>query len=163
MIDIIIFLVILLSLRATLFKYLFLSCFTSLRYLLLALFIITTTFHNIFYSNNFILSKCCLENINININKLHQGTLLKLPWSHTLLYLTNNVFLFGQKETISVSSTPSRSVTSYNHVITFISLEPFCQTFFTKKIILILQNNFFHFYFFFLCFSSNSLHKSKKC
>ena len=117
MIDIIIFLVILLSLRGTLSKYLFLSCFTSLRYLLLALFIITTTFYNIFCSNNFTLSKCCLENINTNINKSHQGTLPKLPWSHTSFYLNNNVFLFGQKETISVSSTPNSSITSYNHVI----------------------------------------------
>ena len=98
LIDITIFLDILLSLIGVLFKYLFLSCFASLRY-----FIITTTFYNIFYNNNFTLSKYCLENINININK-----------SHTSLSLTNNVFLFVQKETISVSSTPGSFITSYN-------------------------------------------------
>ena len=59
-----------------------------------------------FYNNNFTLSKCCFENINININK-----------SHASLCLTNNVFLFDQKENISLSSTPSSSITSYNLVI----------------------------------------------
>ena len=106
LIDIIIFLDILLSLIVVLFKYLFLSCFMSSRYLFLAFTIITTTFYNIFYNNNFTLLKCCFENINININK-----------SHTSLCLTNNVFIFGQKETISISSTPSSSITSYSLVI----------------------------------------------
>ena len=82
LIDFIIFLDIL-SRIGTLFKYFFLQCFTSLRYLLVAFFIITTIFYNIFYPNNFTLSKCYLENINININK-----------SHMPLCLTNNVFLF---------------------------------------------------------------------
>ena len=72
----------------------------------LFVFIITTIFYNIFYNKNFTLSKCCLEDIKININK-----------SHTPLCLTNNVFLFGQKETISAASTPSSSITSYNPVI----------------------------------------------
>ena len=66
LIDIIIFPDILLSLRGTLFKYLFLSCFTSLRHLFLTFSIIVTTFY-IFYNNNFTLSKCCFENINIYI------------------------------------------------------------------------------------------------
>ena len=48
LIDSIIFLDILLSLIGALFNYLFLSCFTSLRYLFLAFFIITTTFYCIF-------------------------------------------------------------------------------------------------------------------
>ena len=106
LIDIIIFLNILLSLICALFKYLFLSCFTSLRYLFLAFFMITTTFYNIFYNNNLTLSKCCSENFNININK-----------SKTSLCLANNIFLSGQKETISVFSTPSSFITSYNLVI----------------------------------------------
>ena len=46
-------------------------------------FINATTFYNIFYNTNFKLWKCCLENVNINIDK-----------SHTSLCLTN-VFLFG--------------------------------------------------------------------
>ena len=106
LIDIIIFLDILLSLIGALFKYLFLSSFTSLRYLFLAFSIIATTFYNIFYNNNFTLSKSCFENINIYINA-----------SHRALCLTNNVFIFDQKETISVSFTPSSSITSYNLVI----------------------------------------------
>ena len=101
-------------------------------------------FHNndcyIFYIKNFTLSKCCLQNINININKID-----------TSLCLTNNVFIFGQKETISVSSTPSSSITSFNLCyFSLISWEPFCQVFFTKKIILVLESNFFHFQYFFL-------------
>ena len=67
-------------------------------------------FHNsnyflCFYKNNFTLSNCCFENINIYINT-----------SHRSLCLTN-VFIFDQKETISVSSTPSSSTTSYNLLI----------------------------------------------
>ena len=117
-----------------------LSCFTSLRYLVLSFFIITTAFYNIFYIKNITLSKCCLQNINININKID-----------TSLCLTNNVFIFGQKETISVSSTPSSSITSFNLCyFSLISWEPFCQVFFTKKIILVLESNFFHFQYFFL-------------
>ena len=106
LIDIIILLDILLSLIGALWKYFFLSCFTSLRYLFLAFFIIATTFYNIFYDNNFTLPKCCFENINIYVNT-----------SHRSLCLTNNVFIFDQKETISVYSTPSSSLTSYNLVI----------------------------------------------
>ena len=117
-----------------------LSCFTSLRYLILSFFIITTAFYNIFYIKNITLSKCCLQNINININKID-----------TSLCLTNNVFIFGQKETISVSSTPSSSITSFNLCyFSLISWEPFCPVFFTKKIILVLESNFFHFQYFFL-------------
>ena len=88
----------------------FLSCFTRLSYLFLAFFIVTTTFNNIFYKNNFnskfTLSNCCLENINININNFN-----------TSLCLTNNVFWFSQKEIVSVSFTPSSSITSYNPLI----------------------------------------------
>ena len=121
LIDTIIFVDILSSLIGALFKYLFLSCFTSLRYLFLTFFIIATTFCNIFYYNNSTLSKCCFENINININK-----------SHTSLCLTNNVFIFGRKETISLSSTPSSSKTSYNLVI-FYFMRAILSSIFYKK------------------------------
>ena len=63
LIDIIILLDILLSLIGALSKYLFL-CFKSLRFLFLAFSIIATTFY-IFYNNNFTLSKCYFEKINI--------------------------------------------------------------------------------------------------
>ena len=121
LIDTIIFVDILSSLIGALFKYLFLSCFMSLRYLFLTFFIIATTFCNIFYYNNSSLSKCCFENINININK-----------SHTSLCLTNNVFIFGRKETISLSSTPSSSITSYNLVI-FYFMRAILSSIFYKK------------------------------
>ena len=65
LIDIIILLDILLSLIGALSKYLFLSCFKSLRFLFLAFSIIATTFYNIFCNNNFTRSKCCFDNINI--------------------------------------------------------------------------------------------------
>ena len=87
-------------------KIFFLPCFTSLRYLFLAFFIIATTFYNIFYDSNLTLPKCCFKNINIYVNT-----------SHRSLCLTHNVFIFDQKETISVYSTPSSSITSYNLVI----------------------------------------------
>ena len=105
LIDIIILLDILLSLIGALSKYLFLSCFKSLRFLFLAFSIIATTFYNIFYNNNFTRSKCCFDNINIYINTSVRSLCLA------------NVFIFDQKETISVSSTPSSSITSYNLVI----------------------------------------------
>ena len=121
LIDIIIFLDVLLSVIGGLFKYLFLSFFRLLRYLFLAFFLISTTFYNIFYNNSVTLSKCCFENINININK-----------SHTSLCLTNNVFIFGRKETISLSSTPSSSKTSYNLVI-FYFMRAILSSIFYKK------------------------------
>ena len=55
LIDIIILLDILLSLIGALSKYLFLSCFKSLRFLFLAFSIIASTFYNILYNNNFTL------------------------------------------------------------------------------------------------------------
>ena len=53
-----------------------------------------------------IFEKRCFEDTDIDINK-----------SHASLCFYNNVFIFGQKETISVSSTPSSSISSYNLVI----------------------------------------------
>ena len=52
-----------------------------------------TTYYNIVYNNNFTFSKFRLENIDIIINK-----------SHMPFCLTDNVFLFSQKEMISVQS-----------------------------------------------------------
>ena len=75
--------------------------FYVIKIFVLAFSITTTTFYNIFYNNNFTIAKCCFENINVNIDK-----------SHTPLWLINSVFILGQKETISVSSTPSSSITS---------------------------------------------------
>ena len=75
LIDIIIFLDILSSLISALFKYLFLSCFMSLRCLFFAFSILTSTFY-IFYNNKSILSKCWFENINININKSYTSLCL---------------------------------------------------------------------------------------
>ena len=95
LLDIIILLDFLLSMICGLFKYLFLLFFPSLTYLF---FIITVTFNNSFYNNfgnNFTLLNNYFENFNES------------------QCLTNNVFLFGQKEIISVSTTPSNTVTSY--------------------------------------------------
>ena len=78
-----------------LFKYLFLLFFPSLTYMF---FIITVAFNNSFYNNfgnNFTLLNNYFENFNES------------------QCLTNNVFLFGQKEIIFVSTTPSNTVTSY--------------------------------------------------
>ena len=72
-----------------------------------------------FYNNfnsSFTLTNCCLENINININK-----------SHTSLCLTNNVFLFGQNVICCFF---------YPQLVTiplsFVSKDSFFQAFFTK-------------------------------
>ena len=102
-------------------------------------------FHNnnyflYFYNNNFTLSKCCFENINININK-----------SHLSLCLTDNVFILGQKETISVSSNPSSSITSYNLVI-FYFIGAILSSIFYKKDNFNITKQLFPFliYFFFV-------------
>ena len=151
LIDIIIFLDILLSLIGALFKYLFLSCFKSLRFLFLAFSIIATTFYNIFYNNNFTRSKCCFDNINIYINTSVRSLCLA------------NVFIFDQKETISVSSTPSSSITSYNLVIFYFIGAILSSIFYKKDNFNITKQLFPFLIYFFLCFSANSLHKSKNC
>ena len=73
-----------------------------------------------------------------------------------------NVFLFGQREIISFSSTPSNYITGYNPLIFYFIGAILSSIFTKKKEQLILQRNFFPFLIFFLCFSSNPLHKSKK-
>ena len=150
LIDIIILLDILLSLGA-LSKYLFLSCFKSLRFLFLSFSIIATTFYNIFYNNSFTRSKCCFDNINIYINT-----------SVRSLYLAN-VFIFDQKQTISVSSTPNSSITSYNLVIFYFIGAILSSIFYKKDNFNITKQLFPFLIYFFLCFSANSLHKSKNC
>ena len=151
LIDIIILLDILLSLIGALSKYLFLSCFKSLRFLFLAFSIIATTFYNIFYNNNFTRSKCCFDNINIYINTSVRSLCLA------------NVFIFDQKETISVSSTPSSSITSYNLVIFYFIGAILSSIFYKKDNFNITKQLFPFLIYFFLCFSANSLHKSKNC
>ena len=146
LIDIIILPDILLSLIGALSKYLFLSCFKSLRFLFLSFSIIATTFYNIFYNNNFTRSKCCFDSINIYINMSVRSLCLA------------NVFIFDQKETISVSFTPNSSITSYNLFVFYLS-----STFYKKDNFNITKQLFPFLIYFFLCFSANSLHKSKNC
>ena len=81
--------------------------------------------------------------------------------SRRSLCLTNNVFIFDQKETISVSSTPSSSITSYNLII-FYFIGGILSSIFYKKDNITKQLFPFLIYFL-LCFSANSLHKSKNC
>ena len=80
-----------------------------------------TTYYNIVYNNNFTFSKFRLENIDIIINK-----------SHMSLCLTDNVFLFSQKEMISVFSTPGNSVTNFNPLI-FYFIGGILSSIFNKK------------------------------
>lgn len=64
-----------------------------------------TTFYNISYNNEFSdfkISKCCLENTNVNISRS---------------YLDNNFFIWSKKDIISVTFTPSSSITSFNYLI----------------------------------------------
>ena len=136
LIDIIILLDILLSLIGALSKYLFLSCFKSLRFLFLSFSIIATTFYNIFYNNNFTRSKCCFDNINIYINTSVRSLCLA------------NVFIFDQKETISVSSTPSSSITSYNLII-FYFIGAILSSIFYKKDNFNITKQFFPFLIYF--------------
>ena len=74
-----------------------------------------------------------------------------------------NVFIFDQKETISVSSTPSSSITSYNLVIFYFIGAILSSIFYEKDNFNITKQLFPFLIYFFLCFSANSLHKSKIC
>ena len=73
------------------------------------------------YTNNFSTSFTTLNGYIENSNKLQ-----------TLICLTNNVFLFGQEEIISVSTTTASTATSYLSLI-FIFIIAFFQAFLTKK------------------------------
>ena len=150
LIEIIILLDILLSLIGALSKYLFLSCFKSLGILFLSFSIIATTFYNIFYNNNFTRSKCCFDNINIYINT-------------SVRSLSLTVFIFDQKETFSISSTPSSSITSYNLVIFYFIGAILSSILYKKDNFNITKQLFPLLVYFFLCFSANSLHKLKNC
>ena len=70
------------------------------------------------FSTDFIILNSYLENINK---------------SKTSLCLTNNVFLIGQKEIISVSTNPVSTVTSYKSLIYFFIVVIFSSTFYKKK------------------------------
>ena len=80
-------------------------------------------------------------------------------WSLSL----SNVFIFDQKETISVSSTPNSSITSYNLVVFYFKGAILSSIFYKKDNFNITKQLCPFLIYFFLCFSANSLHKSKNC
>ena len=136
-IDIFVFLDFLLLMIGRLFKYLFLSFFPLLAYLR---FIVTVIFDNFVYINNF--SSNFTNSYLESINKLQAS-----------LCSTNNVFLFGQGEIISVSTTPGSTMTSYKSLIFCLIVTIFSSIFY-KKIILKSQSKscpFLFFYFFNSC------------
>ena len=134
----------LLSMIGVLFKYLFLLFFPSLTYLF---FIITITFNNSFY-NNFVNSFTLLNNYFENFNES--------------LCLTNNVFLFGQKEIISVSTTLSNTVTSYYRPAFYFMVAIFSRIFYQMNNFKITRQILSFLIFFFLCFNGNPSRESKK-
>ena len=134
----------LLSMICGLFKYLFLLFFPSLTYLF---FITTVTFNNSFYNNfgnNFTLLNNYFENFNES------------------LCPTNNVFLFGQKEIISVSTTPSNTVTNYYRLLFYFMVAIFSSIFYQMNNFKITRQILPFLIFFFLCFNGNPLRESKK-
>ena len=144
LLDIIILLDFLLSVICGLFKYLFLLFFPSLTYLF---FIITVTFNNSFYNNfgnNFTLLNNYFENFNES------------------QCLTNNVFLFGQKEIISVSTTPSNTVTSYYGLSFYFMVAIFSSIFYQMNNFKIKRQFLPFLIFFFLCFNGNPPGELKK-
>ena len=108
-----------------LFKYLFLSFFPLLIYLC---FVVRVTFDNFIYTNNF-----CSNFINSYLENVNK--------SQTSLYPTNNIFLCGQEEIISVSTTSVNTVTSYKFLKFFFIVAIFSSIFY-KKIILKSQSKF---------------------
>ena len=144
LLDIIIILLdFLLSMIGGLFNYLFLLFFPSLTHLF---FIITVTFNNSFYNNfgnNFTLLNKYFENFNES------------------LCLTN-VFLFGQKEIISVSTTPSNTVTSYYRLLFYFMVAIFSSILYQMNNFKITRQFLPFLIFFFLCFNGNPPRESKK-
>ena len=102
-----------------LFKYLFLSFFPLSIYLH---FIVTVIFDNIIYADNFRTNFTILNSYLENNNK-----------SQASLYLNNNVSLFDQEEIISVSTTPTITVTSYKSLIFLFIVAIFSSIFYKKK------------------------------
>ena len=144
LLDIIILLDFSLSMISGLFKYLSLLFFPSLTYLF---FIITVTFNNSFYNNfgnNFTLLNNYFEKFNES------------------LCLTNNVFLFGQKEIISVSTNPSNTVTSYYRLLFYFMVAIFSSIFYQMNNFKITRQILPFLIFFFLCFNGNPPRESKK-
>ena len=144
LLDIIILLDFLLSMIGGLFKYLFSLFFPSLTYLF---FIITVTFKNSFY-NNFGNNFTLLNNYFKNFNES--------------LCLTNNVFLFGQKEIISVSTTRSNTVTSYYRLLFYFMVAIFSSISYQMNNFKITRQILPFLIFFFLCFNGNPPRESKK-
>ena len=83
--------------------------------------------------------------------------------SRRSLCLTKNVFIFDQKETVSVSSTLSSSITSYNLVIFFLIGGILSSIFYKKDNFNFTKQLFPLLIYFLLCFSANSFRKSKNC
>ena len=99
------------------FKYLFSSFSPILSYLS---FIVTIIFDNSMYTNN--LSSNFTSSYLENINK-----------SQTSLCPTNNVFLFGLEEIVSVSTTAVNTMTSYKSLIFFLIVTIFSSIFYKKS------------------------------
>ena len=127
-----------------LFKYLFSSFSPLLIYLC---FIVTV---NIVNTNSFSTVFIILNRYLENINK-----------SKTSLGPTNNVFLFGQKEIISVSTNPVSTVTSYKSLIFFFIVVIFSSTFYKKNHFKITKQILPFLIFFLLYFNGSPPHKSK--
>ena len=144
LLGIIILLDFLLSMICGLFKYLFLLFFSSLTYLF---FIITVTFNNSF-CNNFGNSFPLLNNYFENFNES--------------LCLTNNVFLFGQKEVISVSTPLSNTVTSCYRLLFYFMVAIFSSILYQMNNFKIKKQFLPFLIFFFLCFNGNPPCESKK-
>ena len=62
-----------------------------------------------------------------------QSDVCNINKSQTSLCPTNNVFLFGQKEIISVSTTPGNIMTSYKSPIFFLIVTIFSSIFYKEK------------------------------
>ena len=78
------------------------------------------------------------------------------------LCLTNNVFLFGQKEIISVSTTLSNTVTSYYRLVFYFMVAIFSSIFYQMNNFKITRQILPFLIFLFLCFNGNPPCESKK-
>ena len=117
LLDIIIFLDFLLSMIGGLFKKLFLSFIPFLIYLYL-FFVITVFVNNSFYNNNFNTSYTFLTN-----------RLGKTNISETVLFQSNNVSLFGQRDITLTSVTPINAITSCKPLMFFFIVSIFFKHF----------------------------------
>ena len=127
-----------------LLKYLFLSFFPLLAYLC---FIVTVIFDNFVCTNNFSsnFTNSYLENIN----------------KPQMSLCPTNVFLFGQEEIISVSTTPVDTMMSLQIPYIFSHSNHFFKHCLQKKSFQNHQANLFLLNIFFLCFNNFPPHKLK--